>query len=187
MMRRIHAQCIRVQWHCLKCFKCLLSTKKHEMMRRIHAPCIRVRGRCFKCFKCLLSTKNTRWCGEYTRRVCGCGRDVLNVYCPPKTRDDTVNTRAVHSGAGSVFQMFTVHQKLEKIQRIHAPCIRVRGHYFKCLLSTKNKRRYNEYTRRVFGYGDIVLNVSNVLYCPPKTRENTANTRAVYSGAGTLF
>ena len=81
----------------------------------------------------LLSTKNKRRYSEYTRRVFGCGDE---------RREAT---------------FFTVHQKQEKIQRIHAPCIRVRG---------RSERSY-------------------FLYCPPKTREDTANTRTVYSGAGT--
>ena len=54
---------------------------------------------------------------------------------------------------------------------------------FKGVLSAKNKGRNREYTRVAFGCGDIVLNTSNV-YCPPKTREETANTRTVYSGLG---
>ena len=113
------------------------------------------------------------------------------LYCPPKTREDTANTRAVYSGAGTrgekilsllstknkraednseytlrVFgcgdarreaTFFTVHQKQEKMQRIHAPCIRVWG---------RAERSY-------------------FLYCPPKTRDDAANTHSVYSGAGT--
>ena len=101
----------------------------------------------------LLSTKNKRRYSEYTHRVFGCG---------DARREAT---------------FFTVHQKQEKIQRIHAPCIRVRG---------RAERSY-------------------FLYCPPKTRDlkiqrihapcirvrgraersYTANTRAVYSGSGT--
>ena len=226
--------------------------QKQEKIQRIQAPCIRVRGRAERSYSNFL-------------------------YCPPKTREDTANTRTVYSGAGTrgekllsllstknkrryseytrrVFgcgderreaAFFTVHQKQEKIQRIHAPCIRVRGraersYFLYCppktredtantravcsgagtsgekllsLLSTKNKRRYSEYTRRVFGCGDERreatfftvhqkqekiqrihapcvrvrgrAEISYFLYCPPKTREDTANTRAVYSGAGT--
>ena len=106
--------------------------QKHERMRRIHACCIRVRGIIL---------------------------NVLNVYCSPKTREDAASTRTLYSGAGhcfKIFLMFTVHQKHELMLRIHARCIRVRGHFF---------------------------NVLNV-YCPPKTRDDAANTRAVYSGAG---
>ena len=44
-----------------------------------------------------------------------------------------------------------------RAQRIHAPCIRVRE---------RAERSY-------------------FLYCPPKTRDDAANTRVVYSGAGT--
>merc|ERR1711969_327576 len=77
--------------------------------------------------------KNKRRYSEYTLRVFGCG----------------------DARRGATF--FTVHQKQEKIQRIHAPCIRVRG---------RAERSY-------------------FLYCPSKTREDTANTRAVYLGAGT--
>ena len=107
---------------------------KQAKLQGMHSSCIRVRGRCFKCFKCLLSTKNTRRYSECTRRVFGCGDvvlNILNVYCPPKTSDDAANTRAVYSGAGTLFKMFTVHQKIAMMRQIHAPCIRVRGHCFK--------------------------------------------------------
>ena len=130
----------------------------------------------------LLSTKNKRRYSEYTRRVFGCGnarRDATLFTVHKKTREDTANTRAVHSGSGTrgekllsllstkikrryyeytrgVFgfggarreaTFFTAHQKQDKKQRIHAPCIRVRG---------RAERSY-------------------FLYCPPKTKEDTAN------------
>ena len=79
------------------------SAARRTLIQRIHAPCIRVRGRAERSYF---------------------------LYCPPKTRDDAANTRAVYSGAGT------------------------RGEKLLSLLSTKNKRRYSEYTFRVFGCGD---------------------------------
>ena len=52
------------------------------------------------------------------------------LYCPPETREGVANTRDVYSGAG------TREEKMFS------------------LLSTRNKRRCTEYTRRVFGGGD---------------------------------
>ena len=65
----------------------------------------------------------------------------------------------MYSGSGTRREasFFTVYRKQEKIQRIHAPLIRARGHA---------ERSY-------------------FIYCSPKTREVTTNTRAVYSGSGT--
>ena len=105
---------------------------KHEKIQRIHAPCIRVRGRAERSYF---------------------------LYCPPKTQEDTANTRSVYSGAGT------------------------HGEKLLSLLSTKNKRRYSEYTLRVRVRERAER--SYFLYCPPKTREDTANTRTVYSGSVT--
>ena len=112
----------------------------------------------------LLSTKNKRRYSEYTHRVFGCG---------DARREAT---------------FFTVHQKQEKIQRIHAPCIRVRGraersYFLYCPPKTRDLKiqRIHAPCIRVRGRAER----SYFLYCPPKTREDTANTRAVYSGVGT--
>ena len=43
---------------------------------------------------------------EDTVNTFGCWYIVLNVYCPPKTKEDTANTRAVYSGAGTLFKCF---------------------------------------------------------------------------------
>ena len=130
-----------------------------------HAPCIRVWGRAERSYF---------------------------LYCPPKAPEETANTRSVYLGAGTREEklpgtFFTVHKKHEKIQRIHASCIRVRGRaersYF-LYCTTKNKRRNSEYTLRVFGCGDVRREPTSFT-AQPQTREETANARSVYSDAGT--
>ena len=110
--------------------------------------------------------------------------------------------------------LFTVHQKQEKIQRIHAPCIRVwgraeRSYFLYCPPKTsegtantrsvylgvgdarreatfftihKNKRKYREYTRRVFGFGNARREAFFTVH-QKQEKIYTANTRAVYAGA----
>ena len=151
-------------------------------MQRIHAPCIRVRGRAERSYFLYCPPKTREGHSEYTRRVFGCGdaRREANFFTVHQkqekiqrihacsrargTRGREANFFTVHApfGCGDARReatFFTVHQKQEilMIQRIHAPCIRVRG---------RAERSY-------------------FLYCPPKTREETANTRSVYSGTGT--
>ena len=64
--------------------------------------------------------------------VCRCGdaRREATFFTVHQKQADAANTRAVYSGAGT------------------------RGETLLSLLSSKNKRRYSEYTRRVFGCGD---------------------------------
>ena len=117
------------------------------------------------------------------------------LYCPPKTRDseDIANTRPVYSGAGSrgeklLSLLSTKNKRSEDTANTRTVYsgAGTRGEKLLSLLSTKNKRRYSEYTPRVFGCGDARREATgNFLYCPPKTREDTANTSPVYSGAGT--
>ena len=76
-----------------------------------------------------VTTKNKRRYSEYTLRVFGCG----------DTRREVTS--------------FIGHQKQEKIQRIHAPCIRVRGRaersYF-VYCPPKTIGRYSEYNLSCF-------------------------------------
>ena len=101
-------------------------------------------------------------------RVFGCGnawstknKRSYFIYCPPKTRDDRYSEYTLRIfGCGDARReatLFAVHQKQENTQRIHAPCIRVRGRaeksYFPyCLPKTRD--RHSEYTPRVFGCGN---------------------------------
>ena len=175
-IQRIHAPCIRVRGRAERSYFLYCPPKTRDLkIQRIHAPCIRVRGRAERSYF---------------------------LYCPPKTREDTANTRTVYSGAGTRVSggfallyrsinsslrndyrgqatLFTVHQKQAKVQRIHAPCIRVwgtRGEKLLSLLSTKNRKGYSEYTRHVFDAGTrgekilSLLSTKNKRLCGEYTR-----------------